>query len=50
MTEFPIGRSGILEDGIDLIMKPFKPAALLRKIRGVLDRDPAEMLPGHLFS
>jgi polar amino acid transport system substrate-binding protein len=34
---------GVSERGIELIMKPFQPMALLRKIREVLDRAPASV-------
>ena len=33
-----IHKKGILEEGIDLILKPVSPNQLLRKIREVLDR------------
>ncbi len=39
MSGYPgevIGRHGILDEGIDFLKKPFTPADLSRKIRGVL--------------
>ena len=36
-TEDIIGQRGVLEPGIELLRKPIKPEALLRRVRSVLD-------------
>ena len=38
-TDDIITKKGLLEEGFDLISKPIKPAALMRKIRDALDRE-----------
>jgi len=39
-TEDTIGHHGVLDEGTDLLEKPFTPDGLLTKVRLVLDRDP----------
>jgi two-component system cell cycle sensor histidine kinase/response regulator CckA len=41
-TDETIAQHGVREAGIELLQKPFRPAALLRKVRDVLDRPPAD--------
>ena len=38
-TDNAIIHKGVLDDDADMIGKPFRKAALARKIRGILDRD-----------
>ena len=40
-TENVIARHGVIEEGIDFILKPFTIQGLSQKVRKVLDRDPA---------
>ncbi len=42
-TDDAILHHGVLDSGIELIQKPFKPAVLLNKIREVLSGDPAAL-------
>ena len=37
-TDDALMRSGALEEGIDLLPKPFTPTSLLRRVREILDR------------
>ena len=38
-TDDALMRSGALQDGVELILKPFSPHVLLRRVRQMLDRD-----------
>ncbi len=40
-----IARHGILEEGAELLPKPFSPAQLLRRVEGMLDEDPPKARP-----
>jgi FixJ family two-component response regulator len=36
-TDDTMGHHGLLDDGVELLSKPFTPSSLLAKVRGVLD-------------
>jgi CheY-like chemotaxis protein len=48
-TDDVVGQHGVLEPGIDLIAKPFRPEALRARVREILDRGTAQRPPVRLW-